>query len=159
MIRFLRQIIAPPVLRVRDLRKDITVNPDRRGLKLVLGWLVHIAMDDGMIRLQLGLAESGGGSWMKFFGPFWYAEPVWWDMVPPEAYCYPTMLQVCFSLAQFEADLPLRGTIPASKGGERLKLEFMLHQMQSFEVSWDKRYASDRRAQFDGVEPPTVGTK
>jgi hypothetical protein len=65
--------------------------------------------------------------------------------VPPEAYCYPVMLQVCLSLAELEECLPIKGAIPAIKQGKRLRLELEVDELDSFQIAWDPEYSSDRR--------------
>lgn len=77
-------------------------------------------------------------------------------MVPPGAYCYPTMLQVCLSLAWVGDELPIKGTIPAIKRMKRLRLDFTVNEIDSFEIAWDATHAYDK-AQVTPVYPEEGG--
>lgn len=152
LMHSIREICAPGALVIAGWAGTKGVNPDRRGLKPVLGWLVHHAMQESSTRLRLGVNRESGEAWMKFFGPRWYRQPIWWDMVPPEAYCYPTMLQVCLSLAELDQGLPITGMIPAIKQGKRLRLELTVDTIDSFQITWDAVHALDR-AQSESCYP------
>lgn len=144
LLHTVRKICTPRALNVAGLTRTVDVVADRRGIKLVLGWLVHLAMSNGTTKLRMGINRDTGEPWLKFFGPRWYRSPTWWEIVPPEAYCYPVMLQVCLSLAKLEEGFPLRGIIPGIKQGRRLSLEFELDELESFQIAWDPQYACDR---------------
>ncbi len=139
-------------LKVAPLAKDTDFVADRGDLTVVLGWLVYHAMDEGMTKLMLGVNKETNESWMRFFGPFWHENPVWYDMVPPEAYCYPLMLQVCISLAELDVELPLKGTISAVKGRKHLDLELEVSEIHSFQLAWDKEYADRNRPYWEESE-------
>lgn len=102
-------------------------------------------MHDGMLKIWIGVDRDSGEPFMKYFGPLGYHpdKQVWWDMVPPEAYCYPTMLQVCLSLAELDQCLPIKGMIPANKKRERLSLELTVDTIDSLQIAWDAVYALD----------------
>jgi len=144
MIHSIRKVFAPRALIITDWSGPKEVNADKRWLRPVLGCLVHMAMQDGMTKLGLGIARDTQKSWMKFFGPRWYRRPIWWDMVPPEAYCYPTMLQICLSFAELDPSLPIKGVIEARKGRKPLNLQLEVREINSFEIAWDPKYALDR---------------
>lgn len=140
----IREICAPGALVISRWSGTKEVNADKRGLKAVLGWLVYLAMSYGTTKLRVGVNRESGEPWMKFFGPRWYCHPTWWDIVPPEAYSYPTMFQVCLSLAKLDQGLPIRGMIPAIKLGKRLRLELKINEIDSFQIAWDESYAENR---------------
>ena len=144
MKHLIRLLAEPRHLNIAQWTRTGAVDPDGPSLRLVLGWLVHIAMQDGMTKLSLGVNRETQEPWMKFFGPRWYRQPIWWNMVPPEAYCYPTMLQVCLTLADLEYEFPIRGVIEARKGKKRLHLGVQVREIDSFEISWEKEYAIDQ---------------
>ncbi len=144
-LRLIRERCRPNVLLVDALSKITPVVADKRGMKLTLGWLVHSAMVDGMTKLTVGINRESGQSWMRFFGPRWYRQPIWWDMVPPEPYCYPVMLQVCLSLGELEDDLPIRGVIPGLRHRKPVNLRLEISELGSFQIAWAKEYALDRR--------------
>jgi len=144
LMRSFREMCFSRALIVSGLSKTIPVDPNQRGLKLVLGWLVHLAMDNGAVALRLGVSPDTNQSWMKFLGPKWYREPKWWDMVPPEPYCFPTLLQVCFSLADIDKELPIRGFITGLRRGKRIRLALAVPDITLFEISWDQALAMDR---------------
>lgn len=153
LMHSIREILAPRSLIISSwTRGETEVNPDSRGLKPVVGWLVWLAMSYGTTKLWVGVKRDSGESWMKFFGPRWHRNPRWWDLVPPEPYCYPTMLQVCLCLAKLNAELPIRGVIPAILGGRRLILEFSADEIESFQISWDEKFAWDK--QLSGIPYP-----
>ena len=137
---------APEAVVVSGWSGTKEVNPDRRGLKPVLGWLVYLAMSYGTMKLRVGVNRESGESWMKFFGPRWYRHPTWWDIVPPEPYCYPVMLQICLSLAELQENLPIRGVIPAIRQGKHLRLELSVDEIDSFQIAWDQVFAWDRQS-------------
>ena len=125
----------------------------RPRLRKLLGFIVCQAMHDGMLEVRIGVDRESGEAWMKYFGPIWYDERIWWDMVPPPADCYPRMLQICMSLAQLREQLPIKGIIPAVKDRKRLRLYLSMEDMQSFQIAWDDEYALDRRSEWADRDP------
>jgi hypothetical protein len=79
LMHSIREICAPRALVISGWSGTKEVNPDRRGLKPVLGWLVYLAMSYGTMKLRVGVNRESGEAWMKFFGPRWYRHPIWWD--------------------------------------------------------------------------------
>jgi hypothetical protein len=122
------------------------IDAGRRELRMLLGAIVHQAMDDGMLKIQIGVDRASGEPFMRYFGVrhFTPDKRTWWDMVPPPAYCYTTMLQTCLSLAELDDDLPLKGVIPARKDRKRLNLRLAVNEVESFEIAWDEHDARDR---------------
>lgn len=125
---------------------DDEVRIDRAQLRRLLGAITYQAMHDGMSRVRIGVADGKDEPFMQYFGPIDDDEEKrkWWDMVPPPSACYPLMLQICLSLAEVEASLPIRGAIPALLGKERLSLQFVLEELESFEISWENTFALRR---------------
>ncbi|MGB2986247.1 MAG: hypothetical protein WBE26_10220 [Phycisphaerae bacterium] len=97
-----------------------------------------------MTKLRIGVDRKTKEPWMKFFGPRWYCQPIWWDMVPPPADSYPTMLQICLSLAELEPQIPITGMIRAAKGRKHLPLQLEIDQIDSIQIAWGEVYALDR---------------
>ena len=62
------------------------------------------------------------------------------------------MLQVCISLAELDAELPLKGTISAVKGRKHLNLELEVSEIHSFQLAWDKEYADRNRPYWEESE-------
>jgi hypothetical protein len=65
-------------------------------------------------------------------------------MVPPPADSYPTMLQICLSLAELEPQIPITGIIRAAKGWKHLPLQLTIEQIDSIQIAWAEVYALDR---------------
>lgn len=140
----IREMCAPGALVISDWSGPEEITAEKRWLKPLLGCLVHMAMKDGAIKLALGVARETQKPWMKILGPVWYRQRIWCDLVPPEAYCYPTMFQVCLSLAELNQDLPIKGVIPAIKQGKRLRLGLTVDTIDSFQIAWDAIHSFDR---------------
>jgi len=143
--RLVQDILAPNTLIISSWSGTKGVNVDRRGLKPVLGWLVWLAMSYGAIKMRFGIDRKSGESWMKILGPKWYNRPIWSDIVPPESYCYPTLLQICLSLAKLDNDYPIRGVIPATSKRKHIFLEFSAEEIDTLQISWDSELARDRQ--------------
>ena len=150
-------LLRQRTLRVAPLAKDADFVADRRDLTIVLGWLVHHAMEEGMTKLALGVNRETNESWMRFFGPYWHEAPTWHEMVPPEAYCFPPMLQVCLSMAELDIEFPLKGTILAVKDRKHLDLQLEVPEIHSFQIAWDKKYAERNCAYWDEVQQRGLG--
>ncbi len=133
---------------------DGVVRTDRRQLRRLLGAIVYQAMDDGMLRIRVGVSSESGAPHMSYFGPRRYlpGKRIWWEMIPPPSECYPVMLQVSLSMAEVEAGLPINGLIPAIKHGRRLNLSLAVQELSSFEIAWDEEYASNPSDEEDGEE-------
>ncbi|MBN4058961.1 hypothetical protein JYU10_00660 [bacterium AH-315-J04] len=118
---------------------------ERPRLRRLLGAIVYQAMNDGMLKIRIGVDRASGEPWMKYFGPLDDApdKQISWDMVPPDACWYPRMLQVCLSLAELDQGLPIEGMIPAIKQRKRLRLKFTIDTIDSFQIAWDADYAFD----------------
>lgn len=145
LMQSIREMCAPGALVISGWSGPEEITAEKRSLKPLLGCLVHQAMHDGMLKIWIGVDRDSGEPFMKYFGPLGYDpdKQVWWDMVPPEAYCYPTMLQVCLSLAELDQCLPTKGMIPANKKRERLSLELTVDTIDSLQIAWDAVYALD----------------
>ena len=133
-------------LMISDWSGPEEVDADKRWLKPLLGAIVYQAMHDGMLKVRIGVDPPSGEPFMKYFGTLDYDQDkqTWWDMVPLPAECYPAMVQVCLTLAELDQSLPIRGVIEARKGKKRLHLQVEVHEINSFEISWDPKYAIGR---------------
>lgn len=153
----LRNLLSPKRLRIGCFDfGDEELGSDRPQLRKFLGAIVYQAMDDGMLKIRIGVDRAGGEPFMKYFGPLHYApdKQIWWDMVPPPSECYPVMLQICLSVAELEPRLPIEGVIPATKNRRRLNLRLAVEEMESFEIAWDEEYASARSGEQTAIDLP-----
>lgn len=144
LMHSIREMCSPGALVISRWSGPEDIDAEKRWLKPLMGSLVHMAMQDGATKLALGVARDTQKPWMKIFAPHWYRQPIWCDLVPPEAYCYPTMLQVCLSLAELDQGLPIKGMIPAIKQRKRMHLELTVDTIDSFQIAWEAVYALDR---------------
>lgn len=130
----------------RASRRTLRIRPGREGgpplpstlngYRHFLGQLVNRAMFEGMTRLSLGIDLRTKETWMQLYGPYCDEDPRWFDMVPPEAYSYPGLLQACFFLARLDPSLPLKGVIHAVRGRKQLWVELDVHEIRSLQLSW-----------------------
>jgi hypothetical protein len=156
----IRRVFAPGLLMISDWdgpEEVYALETDRSVLRRLLGAIVFQAMDDRMLRLRIGVDCASGEPFMKYFGPADYslATRVWWDTVPPPPEHYPRMLQVCLSLANLEAQLPIRGVIPATRVRRRLNLQFAMAEMESFELAWAEEFASEASGKPTVIDRPS----
>jgi len=150
MINPIELITRRKRLNIRPPSKEHEFETSPQYVRGALGWLVDHAMNNGMTKLRIGVDHETKEPWMKFFGPHWYHQPKWWDLVPPPANSYPVMLQVCLSLAELEPRMPISGTIRAAKGRTRLPLQLEIFQINSIQISWGDMYSLDREeADYD----------
>ncbi len=156
LIRSIRKMFASDALMISDWCGPEEIYAEQRWLKPLLGCAVHQAMQDGMIKIWMGVHRANGEPFMKYFGPLDYdvEKQIWWDMVPPPLECYPEMLRMCLSLAELDQGLPIKGMIPAIKQGKRLRLELKLNEIDSFEIAWEKKYASNQSGERTVIDLP-----
>lgn len=140
------------ILRVQLAGEHTPIVADANGSRVYLAHLIRLAMSDGMTRLGLGIDGVNNVPWMQFFGPFCHDTPMWFDLTPPGAYFYPMALQVCIQLAHLEPTLPIRGTIPAITGRKRFTVNLEVHELNSFQLSWNAELCERWR---ETVEPYT----
>ncbi len=153
----LRNLLSPKRrLKLAVYPQGIDFDPKGGQLDLLLGAAAYQAMDDGMIKIRIGVDRASGESFMKYFGPIDYdpGKRIWWDMVPAPSECYPEMLQVCLSLAELDQGLPIKGFIPATKHWRRLKLRLAVDELESFQIAWDEEYASSRSGERTVIDLP-----
>lgn len=156
LMHSIREMCAPRSLVIRDWSGPEEIDAEKRWLKPLLGCVVYQAMDDGMIKVRIGVDRASGEPFMKYFGPIDYdpEKQIWWDMVPAPSECYPGMLQVCLSLAELDQGLPIKGVIPATKNRRRLNLRLAVEEMESFEIAWDEEYASNQSGERAVIDLP-----
>jgi hypothetical protein len=105
-----------------------------------LSAILRQAMNDGMTAIRLGITAESGEPFMKYFGPAWYDEPTWWEMVPPPREAIQQIASWCESAACPSAIDAAQSEIPAVAGERRFGVCYR-RDAACTELRWDAALA------------------
>jgi len=111
-------------------------SPSKRSPRKLLGAIIGQAMNDRMLRVQIGYHPASGKPVMRYYGPADDPSPRWWDAVAPPPSVFGRLLKTVFAISDLDESLPVAGRIQAGLRRARVDIRVEFHGLETFELSW-----------------------